>query len=93
MYWDGLFYILDTENVFLIATRRGTPCGALENNVVFKASPAPYTEKASPIHLCFRLTLATTCGGGVDTTVGANPGPSDQDKQAQGSSPIGLNQL
>ena len=33
------------------------------------------------------------CGGGADTTVGANPGPSDQDKPAQGLSPIGLNQL
>ena len=33
------------------------------------------------------------CGGGADTTVGANPGPPDQDKPAQGLSPIGLNQL
>ena len=29
-----------------------------------------------------------TCGSGVDTTVGANSGPEDRDKQAQGSSPI-----
>ena len=34
-----------------------------------------------------------TCGGEVNTTVGANPGTSDQDKPAQGSSPNGLNQL
>ena len=33
------------------------------------------------------------CGGGAYTTVGANPGTSDQDKPAQGSSPNGLNQL
>ena len=29
-----------------------------------------------------------SCGSGVDTTVGANSGPLDQDKPAQGSSPI-----
>ena len=29
-----------------------------------------------------------TCGSGVDTTVGANSGPEDRDKQAQGSSSI-----
>ena len=34
-----------------------------------------------------------TCGSGVVTTVGANSGPGDQNKPAQGSSPIGLNQL
>ena len=33
-----------------------------------------------------------TCCSGVDT-VGANSGPEDQDKPAQGSHPIGLNQL
>ena len=34
-----------------------------------------------------------TCGSGVDTTVGANSGPEDQDKPAQVSHPVGLNQL
>ena len=29
-----------------------------------------------------------TCGSGVDTTVGANSGPEDWNKPAQGSSPI-----
>ena len=29
-----------------------------------------------------------TFGSGVDTTAGANSGPLDQDKPAQGSSPI-----
>ena len=37
--------------------------------------------------------LVDTCGGGGNTTVGANPGTSYQDKPAQGLSPIGLNQL
>ena len=34
-----------------------------------------------------------TCGSGVDTTVGANSGPEDQDKPAQGSPPIGMNRF
>ena len=39
------------------------------------------------------LLEVEACGGWADTTVGANPGTSDQDKPAQGSSPVWLNQL
>ena len=37
------------------------------------------------------LLEVEACGDGEETTVGANPGTSDQDKPAQGSYPNGLN--
>ena len=37
------------------------------------------------------LLEVDACGGGGNTTVGASPFTSDQDKPAKGSSPIGLN--